>query len=141
MSKIGITIRNKQHSYDLSYSGFYRLRRDIAYLINKEFGILYEEWTSLVSPISDTEGNDRLSKMFENGVLTENDAPVIEFLFMPDTEGKIPVPMCRRIRNLIKDLRLYGKYGYIGQGDCFCFAHFQKLVDESVKNRWVIRWW
>lgn len=138
---MGITIRNKQHSYDLSYTGFYRLRRDIAYLISKEFGILYEEWTSpLVEPISDTDGNNRLLEMFKNGVLTEDDVPVIEFLFMPDTKGKIPVPMCRRIRNLIKDLKLYRRYGYISQGKYFCFSHFQRLVDESVKNRWVIQW-
>lgn len=135
---MGVTISNKNHSIDLSYSGFARLRDTIADLLNPEFGDLYKKWTSL--EMSDEIGNKLLNNLYKDKKLTDEDDPIIKFLFAPDYHGKIPAKDCKILYNLIKDYDNNIKYGYIGRPDCAVFKDFKNIIETSSKNKWIVTW-
>ena len=137
---MGLTIRNKESSIDMGSGGFCRLRETIAGILSEEFKDLYVSWTSLSNPISDDEGNERLKALFEKRALKEEDAPVLDFLFKPDSEGKLSPKECKRLYSLIKDYDNNILYGYVGRPDCARFRDFKAIVEECAKNRWVLVW-
>lgn len=137
---MGITIRNKENSIDMGCGGFMNLRRNIANLLSKEFGDLYKEWCKSFSPITDEEGNKILKTFYRDGILSDEDDVIIEFLFASDLEGKITAKGCKRLYELIKDYDDNILYGYAMHPNCAKFADFKEIIKESAKHNWVVQW-
>lgn len=145
---MGVTILNKNKCIDMGCGGFSNLRNTIAGLLPEEFAELYKAWTNPMnwlhtdSPnhLLNEEGNKRLSRLYAEGILTDEDDPVIDFLFAPDCGGKISAKGCKRLYQVIKDYDDDIVYGYSGRSDCAKFADFKAIVEECAKKRLVLTW-
>ena len=139
--RMGITIKNREKSIDMGCGGFMNLRRNIAKLLSNEFGVLYENWCRPCSPITDEEGNKILKKFYQDGILTDNDDVIIEFLFASDIDGKITAEGCKRLYELIKDYDDNILYGYVMRPDCAKFSDFKEIIRKSAENNWIVKWY
>ena len=89
--------------YDIGYGGMVRLRNKVAKLLDEEFGNHYESLSSLFGKedfeIFDKKANEIISK----NISTKEQELVLDFLFMPDSEGKLTYKHCKAIYDIIKD--------------------------------------
>lgn len=132
---MGITLKgyrkDSSYSNDVTYSGFFRLRRDIAYMLSYDIGTWYG------CMIECLHGDKEEQKKWEDGinkaineyldVHKKSMKKVIDFLFMPDTEGKISYGTCKLICGLIDAKNVDDRekfnnisYGYDGWGAKTC---------------------
>lgn len=137
---MGVTIRNKNNSIDMGYAGFFNLRKTIAGIYSEQFKRLYDAWCRPFGGIPDDEGNERLAKLYEKGILSDEDDVVLDFLFAPDAGGKISAKGCKRLWQVIKDYDDKILYGYQGRPDCAMFKDFKNIVEDCAKNRLVLTW-
>ena len=129
---MGICLRNKDYQMDMGYGAFFRLRRTIANLYNKEFGSLYNTLLNC---------NDYST--FESKVQTvinqyNLDEDIIDFLFQSDCEGKINYKTCRKILNICKDYETREMFGYVYSNHSF--AYFKAMLKDCVINRRNLYW-
>lgn len=135
---MGVTIRNKGSYVDLTYSGMFNLRKEIASIYSTSFRDFYEDWCE--GKYTNEEGNKMLEKYFIDGTLKEEDEMVLDFLFASDCEGKLPYKSCRRLYTIIKDYDTNKIFGYCGRPQKGTFEEFKKVVECSAKNRLVMFW-
>ena len=88
---VSITCKNSKYDFDMSYGGFFSIRKNVAYCIDHEFGELYKE---IISCYSYKDCNDYDEKMdnyinSHSEIFPEENNDVLDFLFMSDCEGKI----------------------------------------------------
>ena len=140
---MGVTISNGTKSLELTCSGFFRLRRDIAYSIDNELGKHYE--TILDGYRMAFDQKQEFFKNFEKKLdsLEEEkglDSEVLDFLMASDSGGKINFYTAEKILNALKLIKGKGNYGYA--------AHSIDVNDviilfaEAVKNngRGFVEW-
>ena len=140
---MGLTIYNKERAIDMGYIGFNVLRNTIAKLFGTDFENLYKDWTSgswSPNKIDDKTCNILLNDLYKRNILKEEDNPILDFLFMSDCEGKLPVKSCKMLYNFIKDYDDNVLYGYCGRPDCAMFSDFKEIVRLCAKNRWILKW-
>lgn len=140
---MGIALSGPDISTDLPPSGFFRLRRDLAYLISKKAGDLYDKMIEI-----NLSGTEQQKKTWVEAMNHELDTyiavhgkryeKVCDFLFMSDCDGRISYATCKRIVGLInstdiirRDVFMDTVYGYAGWGDKACKG---KDVYEILKN-------
>lgn len=124
---MGVTIfaKNSKTDFHMGYGGFFSLRKNIAKAIDADFG---EHYATLIHchtkeeyQAFDEKANRLLSEKRINNM---ND--VLDFLFMPDTDGKINYRTCGKIYELIKTVDFGGK--------CFTYAAYAKDDYERFKG-------
>lgn len=99
---ITITATNAKCDFDMGYGGFFNLRKNIALALDDEFGHIYLNYAKCFNGDSLAE-NDRLAELVINKKQLDKDySDVLDFLYMPDTEGKIGYRTCRKIANLLE---------------------------------------
>lgn len=125
---MGLTLNGYGVSSDIPYSGFYRLRCDIASMLSDDIGQLYAKMPDTL------RGSESMRKQWENeinaainGYLDSHSiimAKVTDFLFMSDEEGMITYGTCKALVRLIdkKGGPEFSStvYGYAGWGDKAC---------------------
>lgn len=83
---VSISATNSIYDFYMGYGGFFNLRKNIAFALDKEFG---ENYALLGSCFTEEEysENDRVANLIlERKPLDED---ILEFLYASDTEGKI----------------------------------------------------
>ena len=101
---ICLTAKNSSISFDMSYGGFFNMRKNIALALDKEFG---ENYSLLASCHSEEEyaENDRKAMEIINGKhLDDEYSDVLDFLYASDAEGKMSYKTAGKIYRLIKDV-------------------------------------
>lgn len=127
---MGINLHNKDYSMDMGYGQFYMLRMTIAKVFDKDFAVLYENVCRTIFGPTQAE-IDALNEYIANHNL-DND--IVEFLFMPDSDGKISSKTCRHLYKLVKDYNDDYRYGYIGANNSF--EYFKEMLhDCATKHR------
>lgn len=140
---MGVIIANKNHSIEMSYSGFVCLRTKVAYLHSKELGEFYEELVNAIPML----GKEReiFSQDYERRLSTIDEELnvsryLLDFLYASDCEGTMSVKHCRRIWNTIKNCDEDFSIGYIGREDCATFLDFKRIVkdcrDKNIQMYW-----
>lgn len=126
---MGITLSGPGISNDVPSSGFFGLRRDIAYMLSSKIGKQYE---SLLEVYYDKEAKaeweEETNHIINDFLASHNksDERVIDsFLFACDCDGKITYGTCKRIMSIIdnsknKDKFMKTIYGYAGWKDEAC---------------------
>lgn len=66
---------------------------------------------------------------------------VIYFLYASDCEAEMPVEVCEKIYEVIKDYDDDLLYGYSGRADCAMFKDFKDLVKDCIDNKCSMEWW
>jgi len=101
---ITLTAKKSAYSFDMGAGSFYRLRANIANAWDKEFG---EHYRGIIKCHSSAEykEHDRIA----NNILSDprfsgDDNDILDFLYAPDTNGKIGYRTCGKIYKIIKDV-------------------------------------
>ena len=142
---MGLTIESKNCSIDMGAIGFDRLRTKVAELAGKDFGELY---------VKGKEGlrlwDEERTKFFEkyNKEINKLDKKynyemnkVLYFLYASDIKAEMPVDVCKKLYEVIKDYDDDVAYGYVGRPDCAMFKDFKELVKDCIDNNCSMEWW
>lgn len=144
---MGVTIKCKKTGLgcDLGYNGFRLFREKVAYLLNDEFGAHYAKLPNLaIKFLFDSNGREKAFGEFDREterLIEKNKISklAVNFLFQPDTDGKVSPSACKDIYAVIKDYDDSICYGYAGRADCAMFGDLKALFKECCdKNSYLI---
>lgn len=141
---VTITATNSNCDFDMGYGGFLNLRRNIAFALDKDFG---NEYSSLKETIFLWEGEYKFQLEFTMNIINKKHLDdeykdVLDFLFMPDTEGKISYKTCRKIAGLLESRMSELKeksFRYAAQAGND-YEDFVKFLKECVRYHRNMRW-
>ena len=141
---MGVTIESKNHSIDLGYIGFNRLRTRVANVVCEDLGKLYDSMSSDTFLMKEAER----VKYWEdynislNILIAQYKIPnaILDFLYAPDSDYKLTYGRCKKLYNAIKDYNDDIKYGYSGRTDCVMFKDFKDLVKDGADTKSGIKW-
>ena len=142
---MGLTINSKNHSIDLSYSGFYRLRLKVAELTAPDIYEHYKklnDWRYVLVSKGEnfsTEYDKKIVELDEkyDGKYTQ----VLEFLYTSDSHGEADSEHCKSVYEIIKDYDDDICYGYCGRYDCAMFKDFKQLIKDGADTGTGIEWY
>ncbi|MBD5112112.1 MAG: hypothetical protein HDT42_06185 [Ruminococcaceae bacterium] len=147
---MGVTVKCRKtgKGYDLSYNGFRRFRERVAHLLNEEFGTHYAKLPSLAEKFAFDNGSDRCKLAFDEfdreteKLIAKHkiNKRAVNFLFQPDTDGKIPPSVCKIIYAVIKDYDDNICYGYAGRSDCAMFSDLKAVFKDCCDTNSCLIW-
>lgn len=120
-----VIAKNKNHSLDMRNVDFLQIRRAIANAVDEDLGLIYLD---LLYCRSDAETEQNLKtkdEIVEMKHLNDKYKDVVEFLYMPDMDGKISSDTCRKVYDLLDDAK---------------YPEFKGLVKECVDNNMSLEW-
>ena len=145
--KYGVTINSKNHSIDLSYYGFYRLRKKVAELTKLD---IYEHYKMLNDgsyALIKIKGNEDFFAWYDRKI-EELDkkydgkySEVLDFLYTSDCDGEADADHCKSVYEIIKDYDDDICYGYCGRSDCAMFKDFKQLIKDGADTEMGIEWY
>lgn len=139
---MGVSISSKNKSLDLTYSGFFRLRSEIANAVDKDLGKLYSTITQGYN-LSLEERDEFFSKFDQDLNDIEQrkgiDSDIIDFLMMSDTSGEIAASVVEKILYLLSLITEERNYGYgirpVTNKDIL------SLFKDASENKTAIEWY
>ena len=138
---MGICLKanNSEYSFDMGYGGFNRLRTNIAYAFDKEFGTAYDNTQlCLRDPV---EYDKRLYTILADDRFKNEDVDIVDFLFAPDGHGKCGYKTCKKIYDLIKDIDFGNKiFTYAARSDGKDYEKFKLFLKECYSKRRNMVW-
>lgn len=137
---VSISAKNATYSFDMGGGGFFNLRKNIAYALDKDFGENYEQLILCHSKEA-CDANDREAERIINSKhLDDEYACVLDFLYASDCGGKINYKTCKKIYDLIKDIDFGDKcfrYGILVHND---YDEFKSFLKECYSHRRNMYW-
>lgn len=133
---MGITLTNSKrtHDFDMGYSGFFNLRKNIAKCLDKEFGELYSQMPC----VPDKKFVQQINDLIRNKGLaaSENSRMVLDFLFETDCEGTCNYKVAGAIYEIIKEVDFGGKiFVYNNLSDGKDYEHLKEFFKETYSRR------
>ena len=141
---MGVTVESKNHSIDLGYGGFNKLRGKVAELTGDEIGEHYkvlERGMFLFGEEKTVFFKDYNQKITELAEKHQIPHGILDFLYASAGSGKISASKCKQIYEVIKDYNDDILYGYRGRPDCAKFVDFKEIVADCVENKCSLQWW
>lgn len=145
---MGITIsgkykgRRSPYELNMSYSTFFRLRCTIARCLDDR---LYSHYLHLIDYRGSEAEWDEYDRI-TNEIIQQSKidsvkwkCKIVDFLFMPDTNGKISYGTCKRLYSLIKNEPDEDQYGYTMIGDN-TMGTFKMLLKDVYVNGGTLIW-
>ena len=142
---MGVTIESKNYSIDMGYGGFINLRTKVAELAADDIGEHYkklEKGMFLFGEVKKKffEEYDKKTAELDEKYNHEFNA-VLHFLYASDCGAVMPLDVCEKIYEVIKDYDDDVLYGYAGKPDCAKFKDFKELVKDCIDNNCSMEWW
>lgn len=142
---MGVTIKSKNYSIDMGYGGFVALRTKVAVLAADDIGEHYKELEKGMFLIGTTKAKffeeyDKKTAELDEKYNHEFNA-VLHFLYASDCDAEMPVEVCKKIYEVIKDYDDNVLYGYAGRPDCAMFKDFKELVKDCIDNDCSMEWY
>lgn len=142
---MGLTIKCKKtgREMDVSYSGFFRLRKKVAELVGQEVGEHYQELDEIFRITSSEKESalksydDETERMIERKALP---IKIADFLYQSDCDGKIRYGACKEILKVIGDYDDSIIYGYAGRENPAKFKDFKEILQDCVDNKCFMIW-
>lgn len=140
-----MTIKCKKtgREMDVSYSGFFRLRKKVAELVSQEVGEHYQELDEIFRITSSEKESalksydDETERMIERKELP---IKIADFLYQSDCDGKIRYGACKEILKVIGDYDDSIIYGYAGRENPAKFKDFKEILQDCVENKCFMIW-
>jgi len=143
---MGITIRGDwkgSPEWDMGYASFFRLRRDVAYFVSKEFGDHYANLTR-INPF-DANEYDGITKWLIKKYHCKKRC--IDFLYAPDSGYRLSPFKCKAVLDLIANGEETGidnktLYGYTARPEnCMTIYNFIDLLAACYDKRKALVWY
>ena len=142
---MGLTIKCKKtgREMDVSYSGFFRLRKKVAELVNQEVGEHYQELDEIFRITSPEKEhalesyNDETERLVESKELP---IKIADFLYQSDCDGKIRYGACKEILKVIGDYDDNIIYGYACRENPAKVKDFKEILQDCVDNKCFMIW-
>lgn len=139
---MGVSIGTKRFDIIMSYDSFLRFRKEVAKAISEEFGNKYCEYIEesfkaelFFSELSLKKLDEAFNKYLETAGVDDD---VVDFLFLPDSVGKINYKTARKIRDLCRKSESKICFGYIyNRVDMSGMA---EMFNDAVKHRCNVTW-
>ena len=134
---VTITATNSPYEFDMVYGGFFNLRKNIAFALDKEFGENYALLAYCFTESQLKKNDEVANRIIEKKNLNPN---IISFLYSPDTEGKISYKICKQIYDIIKDIDFKEKsfqYATLQNND---YEEFKLFLKDCFSHRKQMRW-
>ena len=138
---VSISANNSKYTFDMGYGGFFNLRKNIALSLDTEFGENYALMSKCISEREYKKNDMDSEKIINMKKLDVKYSDVIDFLYAPDTGGKISYRTCRKIHDLIKDIDFTGKgfrYAAYREND---YDEFKNFLLECYSKRRNMVWY
>ena len=142
MMGVSLTANNSGYDFDMGYGGFFSLRKNIALAFDEEFG---EHYANLIycHSVKDFEKHDEIAEwILKKNKLTDEDQDIVDFLYAPDSGGKMNYRTCGKIYDLIKDVDFDGKtfvYGALSDGKDY--EYLKEFLKECYSHRRNAYWY
>lgn len=138
---MGITIRSKNYSFDMSYGGFDNFREKVAEMVGEKF---YKHYKKLVDGNYLT-GKQRKEYFEKYDIETERlvntgivSSKVANFCYQPTIQGGIDFYQAKVIYSLINSCDDETSYGYCALSDCTKMKHMKKIFDDCEKDEKIV---
>lgn len=135
-----ITAKNSSYDFYMSYGGFYRLRKNIASVMDEEFGENYAKLLYCHTNEDFAENDKRANEIIEKKHLDKY-ADILDFLYMEDASGKIPHTTCKQIYDLIKDYDFQNSYFRYAADAHNDYEEFKNFLKECYSKRRNMQWY
>lgn len=139
---ISITATNSQYEFFMGYSGFFNLRKNVALALDKEFGEHYASLPRCFTEESYKSHDDTSKEIIKKNRLDSENEDILNFLYLPDVEGKVSYKTCKKIADLLEP-RLESLKGNHFQYESYQgddYHNFVAFLRECYKNRRNMRW-
>lgn len=139
---VSIYANGSGKSFDCSYGGFFNLRKNIAFALDKELGEHYAKMMSaLVGGGKSDWYNEETRRILASDKFNDENEDVLDFLYASDCEGSISHKTCKKIYGLIKDMDFGGMiFTYAAYSDGKDYERFKEFLLECYKKRRKMRW-
>ena len=138
---VSITATNSKYDFDMGYGGFFSLRTNIALALDEEFGENYARLGRCHTKAQFAENDKAAERIIGSKHLDDAFGDVLDFLYLPDTGGRISYKTCGKIYGLIKDIDFGGdgfRYQFCRGGD---YEEFKEFLKECYSHRRMMRWY
>lgn len=101
---MGVTISatHSSYSFNMGYGGFGNLRKNIALALDDAFGNMYLQYARCTTEESLKANDKRCETIINEKGLDKEYEDVLDFLYGPDTDGKISYKTCKKIADLLE---------------------------------------
>lgn len=138
---VTVTATNSNYSFDMGSGGFFNLRKNIAYVFDKEVGEHYETLFRCWSKEERDAWDRKMNKILSDDRFRPEDEDVLDFLFASDCGGSASHKTCKKIYGFIKDINFGNRtFVYSAHSDGKDYEHFKAFLLECYKNRRKMRW-
>lgn len=138
---MGVILRSKNLSIDMSYGVFSRFREKVAYLSSHQFGEHYSTINEGLLLFDDErkkffeDFDSKTVELIESGVVS---LEVIDFCLQPDSKGKMKRKQVKVIYEVIKHYD--DNLVYASRIDCAAFESIKAVFEDSIKNGGKVKW-
>ena len=144
---MGLTIYSNgdEYHFDMSYGSFFRLRAQVATLLNEEFGKTYNSMRGFHTADEYAAIDKKLDEIAD---FEQLDEAILTFLYTSDCDGVINYKTCKKLYELIKDIyvgdimcsyKYKGRDTYYVHGD-EAFDAFKDFLKRCYSKHRYMRW-
>ncbi len=134
---VSLYATNSKYSFEMGSGGFFSLRKNIAEVLDTDFGDLYGRLLECHTK-EDFEWFNKLANQIAQEKKLDDD--ILDFLFQPDMGGAVSYKTCQKIYNMIKDVD-FGEKGFqyvtYRKDD---YENFKLFLQECYQKRRKMRW-
>ena len=139
---MGLTLQSKGSQIDLSggYGMFIKIRTRVATAWDKEFGEHYSKLHLIWSDEDFKKFDKRTNEILKDERFKDEDEDLLDFLFASDCGGNCSYKTCKKIYDLIKDIKddkLQLRYTIDSKND---WEDFKQLLLDCYSNRTNLTW-
>lgn len=125
-------------SYEMGPGSFYRLRCFVAGCISKEFGSHYSKLARIVGGDELQEYEQVTERMLKK---THAKQRAVEFLYLPDSGGKLSPSKCKALLKLIGTNDTKELFGYTAYPEeCMTAEQFKSLLRDCSEKKKDLVW-
>lgn len=137
-----LTTKDKEISFNMSASGFFRLRYNIALAYDEEFA---KQYAKLPYCLSDEESKEIIAcinKILQDDRFSDEDNDLLDFFFASDCEGEASYKVCEKMYHLIKDID-FGKrsFIYVAYSDGNDYEHLKEFLKKCSSQHSNMIWY
>lgn len=135
---MGLTIRTCKKNVDLTASGMFRFRNEVAKAYSKELADHYSELGQPPYAI-DYKAHDAKTEELWNKY-DETGRAVINFIYQSDCDGKLSPKECKLIYNLLKDIKMEKRnFSYVMRPTDW--PDILEIFEDAATNRHILSWY